>query len=159
MATFGRIVGSQLASLVSNAGRCSARRILVASLSWSHMSHIVQIETQVRDPVAVAAACQRLGLTMPQNETVQLFSSTATGIAVRLNGWRYPVVCETTTGTVKFDNFEGRWGDQKQLDQFLQAYAVERAKLEARRKGHSVSEQALADGSIKLTIQVAGGAT
>lgn len=123
------------------------------------MSHIVQIQTQVRDLQAVVAACQRLGISLPQNETVQLFSSTATGLAVRLNGWRYPVVCETETGTVKFDNFEGRWGDQEQLDQFLQAYAVERAKLEARRKGHSVSEQALADGSIKLTIQVAGGAT
>jgi hypothetical protein len=35
---------------------------------------------------------------------------------------------------------------------------VEKAKAEARRVGHSVSEQALTDGSIKLTIQVTGGA-
>ena len=43
---------------------------------------------------------------------------------------------------------------------FPQVYsvAVEKAKLEARKKGHSVSEQKLTDGSIKLTIQV-GGAT
>jgi uncharacterized protein YfaS (alpha-2-macroglobulin family) len=50
------------------------------------------------------------------------------------------------------------WGDQAKLDQFLQAYATEKAKIEARKRGHSVSEQALADGSIKLTIQVSGGA-
>jgi hypothetical protein len=50
------------------------------------------------------------------------------------------------------------WGDQRQLDRFLQAYAVEKAKIEARKRGHSVTEQALADGSIKLTLQVAGGA-
>jgi hypothetical protein len=37
-------------------------------------------------------------------------------------------------------------------------YAVEKAKLEARRNGHSVHEQTLSDGSIKLSIQVAGGA-
>jgi hypothetical protein len=43
------------------------------------------------------------------------------------------------------------------LAEFLQAYAVERAKIEARKKGHTISEQTLADGSIKLTIQVAGG--
>jgi hypothetical protein len=34
---------------------------------------------------------------------------------------------------------------------------VEKAKIEARKRGHSVFEQPLADGSIKLTIQVAGG--
>ena len=50
------------------------------------------------------------------------------------------------------------WGDQKELDNLLQSYAVEKAKIEARKRGHSVSEQQLADGSIKLTIQVAGGA-
>ena len=50
------------------------------------------------------------------------------------------------------------WGAAQELEKFLQAYAVEKAKIEARRKGHSVTEQALADGSVKLTIQVAGGA-
>ena len=50
------------------------------------------------------------------------------------------------------------WGQQQELDRFLQAYACEKTKIEARKKGHTVSEQMLADGSIKLTIQVAGGA-
>ena len=48
------------------------------------------------------------------------------------------------------------WGDQRELDRFLQAYACERAKIEARRQGHTVTEQPLADGSIKLTIQLGG---
>ena len=56
-----------------------------------------------------------------------------------------------------FDNFNGRWGDQSRLNQFLQAYAVEMTKIEARKKGHSVTETPLSDGSIKLTIQVHGG--
>jgi hypothetical protein len=33
---------------------------------------------------------------------------------------------------------------------------VEKARLEARRRGHAVVEQALADGSIKLSIRVGG---
>ncbi|HWA97694.1 MAG TPA: hypothetical protein VG713_04355 [Pirellulales bacterium] len=45
-----------------------------------------------------------------------------------------------------------------QLGSFLQAYATEKAKLEARRRGHSITEQLLANGSIKLSIRVAGGA-
>jgi hypothetical protein len=44
------------------------------------------------------------------------------------------------------------------LNKFLQFYAVEKARLEARRRGHTVIEQALPDGSVKLTITVGGGA-
>ncbi len=122
------------------------------------MSHIVQIQTQVRDPAAIQAACRRLGLAEPVERTVQLYSGQAIGLTVQLPGWKYPLVCHTASGQVQFDNFGGHWGEQARLDQFLQAYAAEKAKLEARKQGHSVTEQALADGSIKLTIQVSGGA-
>lgn len=121
------------------------------------MSHIVQIQTEVRDPIAIQSACRRLNFAESVHGTVKLFSTTATGWAITLPRWRFPIVCNTDTGKVEFDNFNGQWGDRKQLDRFLQAYAVERASIEARRKGHSVTEQQLADGSIKLTIQVAGG--
>jgi hypothetical protein len=76
-----------------------------------------------------------------------------------LTDWKYPVVFDTAKGEARFDNFHGIWGEQVHLDRFMQAYAVERAKLEARRKGHNTTEQQLADGSIKLRIQVGGGAT
>ncbi len=49
------------------------------------------------------------------------------------------------------------WGTPDELDKLLQIYAVEKAKIEARRKGHSVTEQALPSGEIKLTIHVQGG--
>ena len=122
------------------------------------MSHLVTIKTEVRDAAAVRAGCQRLCLSPPVQGTFELFSGTATGLAVKLPDWQYPVVCDTASGQVKFDNYNGRWGDQKQLDAFLQAYAVEKARMEARRKGHSLTERKLTDGSIKLTIQVNGGA-
>ena len=35
--------------------------------------------------------------------------------------------------------------------------AFEKTKLEARRKGYAVTESPLADGSVKLTVQVTGG--
>jgi hypothetical protein len=117
------------------------------------MSHIVQIQTQVRDGLAVAAACQRLSLPPPQHRTVRLFSETATGLAVELRGWRYPVVCQLASGEVRYDNYNGHWGAQVELDRLLQSYAVEKAKLEARKKGYSVTEQPLPSGAIKLLIQ------
>jgi len=120
------------------------------------MSHIVTIKTQVRDPIAIQSACERLKLPAPVFGKARLFTSEATGWQVKLPEWLYPVVCETDRGEIKFDNFNGRWGEQAKLEMFLQIYAVEKAKLEARKSGHSVSEQQLADGSIRVQIGVAG---
>lgn len=122
------------------------------------MSHIVTIKTEVRDAEAVRAACKRLNLAEPVQGTARLFEGEAEGLLVRLPDWLYPAVVETSSGQVRYDNYEGAWGDLKHLNAFLQAYAVEKAKIEARKKGHSVFEQPLADGSIKLVIQVGGGA-
>ena len=122
------------------------------------MSHIVTIKTEVRDAEAVRAACKRLNLAEPVQGTARLFEGEAEGLLVRLPGWQYPAVVETSTGQVRYDNYEGAWGDPKHLDAFLQAYAVCKATIEGRKKGHSVFEQALSDGSVKLTIQVGGGA-
>ncbi len=122
------------------------------------MSHIVQIQTEVRDPAALRVACERLKLPLPKEGTVKLFSGEVTGLVVQLPGWQYPVVCQPVSGRVVFDNFGGHWGEQQELDRLLQAYAVEKAKIEARKRGHSVTEQPLADGSIKLTIHVGGAA-
>jgi hypothetical protein len=124
----------------------------------NQVSHIVSIKTTVRDAAAVRAACQRLGLAQPVGGKTKLYSGEICGLAVNLPGWQYPIVCDTAAGQVYYDNFGGRWGEQQHLDRFLQAYACEKAKIEARKKGYIVSEQPLADGSIKLSIQVNGGA-
>ena len=120
------------------------------------MSHVVTIATEVRDPAAVAAACRRLGLHEPATGTAKLFEGEAAGLLVRLPNWLYPVVIDTADGRVRFDNFNQAWGRQEELDRFLQAYAVEKATLEARKRGHAVVEQALADGSVRLVIHVGG---
>jgi GAF domain-containing protein len=122
------------------------------------MSHIVTIRALIKDPVALAAACRRLGLQEPVHGTVQMYSGEATGLIVRLPGWRYPVVVDTTKAELHFDNFAGAWGEQSQLDRLIQAYAVEKTRLESRKAGHTMTEQALPDGSIKLVIQTGGAA-
>jgi hypothetical protein len=122
------------------------------------MSHVVQIQTEVRDVAAIVAACRRLALAEPVYGEAKLFSGARTGWQVLLLDWKYPVVFDVNMGHVGFDDFEGRWGNPQELNRFLQAYAVERAKIEARKQGHSVTEQQLADGSIKLTVQVGGAA-
>jgi hypothetical protein len=121
------------------------------------MSHIVSIQTQIRDRAAVEAACTRLHWPAPVQDTFRLFTNYVEGLGVQAPRWRYPIVCDLTNGHLHYDNFEGRWGEPVHLDQFKQAYAIEKAKLEARRQGRSVTETPLSDGSVQLVIELGVG--
>jgi len=117
------------------------------------MSHTVNIDIKMDDMTALKAACKRLGLTM-KDGTHKLYGSTETGIGINLKGWTYPVVLKKD-GTVSYDNYNGSWGKQKELDALKQIYGVEKAKKEARKKGYMVSEKKNAKtGEIKLTINL-----
>jgi hypothetical protein len=72
------------------------------------------LRTHKIDGVAAAihAACQRLGLAPPIQGVHKLFTSTATGLAIRLPGWNYPVVCDLSSGQVQYDNYNGQWKGQ-----------------------------------------------
>ena len=120
------------------------------------MSHIVTVSVEIRDAEAVRSACHRLTLPEPVHGRHRLFSAEVVGLAVELPDWRYPVVCDLSTGQAHYDNYSGRWGDPEKLERLLQMYAVEKCRIEARRKGHSVTEQALTDGSIRLVVGVEG---
>ncbi len=120
------------------------------------MSHVVVIQVEIRDLDAIQSACRRLQLKQPAFGRAALFETEVEGILVELPDWLYPVVCDLDTGEVKYDNFGGAWGEQKHLDRFVQTYCLEKATLEARRKGYAVVEQPLGDGSVKLTINMGG---
>jgi hypothetical protein len=122
------------------------------------LSHIVTVKTEVRDHAAVADACRRLSLTEPTTGTAQLYSGQASGLLVHLPDWLYPLVIDMATGAIRYDNYGGCWGDEQRLHRFLQAYAVERACGEARKKNYATTEQCLADGSIVLELEVGGQA-
>ena len=122
------------------------------------MSHIVTIEVEIRDAAAVRAACSRLRLPEPVQGRHQLFSGEVDGLAVELPDWRYPVVCNLSSGQAQYDNYEGRWGTQDRLDEFVQSYSVEKCRIEARKRGHTLTERALPDGSVKLVVGMEGGA-
>src|SRR5207237_1440489 len=100
--------------------------------------------------------CTRLGLAAPVQGKARLFRGEVSGLLVQLPGWQYPAVIDTESGAVRFDTFEGRWGEPAQLARLLQRYAVEKAKIEARARGYQVSEQTLQDGSIQVQI-IEGG--
>lgn len=117
------------------------------------MSHTATVNTEIKSPEAIIAACRRLGLEEPILGQHDLFESASHhGYAVRLTGWTFPVVCDTKSKKVYFDNYEGRWGDIREFNKFKQAYATEAAKAQARKLGYRVTEQKQPNGAIKLVL-------
>lgn len=116
------------------------------------MSHIVTIKTACKDLAAIRETCKRLSLPDPTIGTYRLYRGDHTGIGVSFPDWHYPIVIDQTSGEIKYDNYGGAWGKQTHLDAFMQRYAVEKARIEARKKGHAFREEKLKDGSVKVTI-------
>ena len=118
------------------------------------MSHTATVSAEFKDVPALRAACKRLGLPDPVLGEHRLFedSTRHKGYAVKLNGWTYPVIINTETKQVYYDNYNGRWGDIAKFNEFKQAYATEAAKAQARKMGYRVSEQRQANGAIKLVL-------
>jgi len=118
--------------------------------------HIVQIQTEVRDPIAVHSACRRLG-----SRARVRYSQTLRDRGCRTPrsapDWLYPCVCDTSAGTVKFDNFGGPGANSNTS---IVSSGVRRGEGEARspQEGLHHDRADLTDGSIKLTIQVGGAA-
>jgi hypothetical protein len=121
------------------------------------MSHIVTIkEILVKDQNAVQEACRRLNLSEPVFGKTSLYGGNVEGLLIQLPNWTYPICCNLETGEIQYDNFKGNWGEQIFLDQFLQMYSVEKAKIEAERVGSSFCEEILENGDIVLEIEEGG---
>lgn len=117
------------------------------------LSHTSEIKTEVRDPAAIIAACKEMGLPVPEHrKDVQFGGTKQSGLCVQLPGWHYPVVIDTATGAMKFDNYNGRWGAQAELQRFTQIYGVSKASLIAKSKGYMVQRTTLDNGTIKLRV-------
>jgi len=98
------------------------------------MSHTVKVRVEVRDHAALAAAARAMGGTVLGGGTHQLYQGPVDGFAVQLPGWKYPVVAVNGTDLV-YDNYEGRWGSQADIDRLLRDYAVEAAVSAAEAQG------------------------
>jgi len=120
------------------------------------MSHTATIKTQFKDEAIVRATCKALGLSEPVTGTHRLYQGTMHGLGVQLPGWNYPVIINTATGAASFDNFNGRWGKQSELDRFTQHYAIEKVSAEARKKGYIVTKRPAANGAMQLVLTNVG---
>lgn len=115
------------------------------------MSHTLNIKTEIKDTAALRAACARLGYQVHEGEA-RLFQGIESGLSVMLPGWNYPVVVKED-GTIRYDNYGGRWGNIEELNKLTAYYGLEKAKIEAWKQGYSVVE-GFNENTQELTLTV-----
>ncbi|MCP4423897.1 MAG: DUF1257 domain-containing protein, partial [Chloroflexi bacterium] len=64
-----------------------------------------------------------------------------------------PVVI-TQNGEVKYDNFNGSWGEQALLDQLIQQYVIAVVGAHAQKQRRHVVMQQKEDGTMIMRLQV-----
>jgi hypothetical protein len=107
----------------------------------------------MKDIDVLKNACKTLGINCLEKSYVDFFDGKRVhGTKVILPNWRYPV-CVTNNGEIIYDNYEGNWGDIKELNALKQRYAVEKTKLVAKRNGYTFTEKKVGN-DIKLFVNV-----
>lgn len=106
------------------------------------MSHTVKVSVELRDREVLEAARVRCKLPEFREGKHDLFQGQHRGLALQLPNWNYPVVIKPESGEAVYDNYNGKWGKQVELDRLCQAYALEAGEREFRRQGFEVVEEA-----------------
>ena len=124
------------------------------------MSHISKIELEVKDLGTLAQACSRLGLELIKGQKTFKWYGREDGKsdhAIKVPGANYEigVIKAGKAFELQCDYYDAAIG--KAIGQkgglLKQAYAVERTKTEARRKGYTVMEQKT-DSGVRLQVQI-----
>jgi hypothetical protein len=129
------------------------------------MSHIQTIEVEITDLQALKNACKRLGLTWKQDQkTFKWWGVQAAQCdhAISIPEAKYEIGvlknADRKGFTLQVDYYDRKATEKiGQLGGFFkQAYALEKAKLEALKKGYFVKEHKINDRQIELRITVGG---
>lgn len=116
-------------------------------------SHTTKVAIEIRSREALAAAVLAMGGSVLGYGTHKLYSSTETGFAVQLPGWRYPVIAKDVGG-LAYDNYNGSWGNAADLTKLTGRYAIEAARAAA--NGQGWMSQDAADGGL-VVFHPSGG--
>jgi len=119
------------------------------------MSHIVTLNLKYTDVQALETACQKRNISYQKHKhKCQIYSNNVDAIfSFKLPGWTFPVAV-MEDGEVKYDNYNGHWGDQSKLDSFSQEYGKQIGIQELAKENMFLSsEEQTEDGTMILTFE------
>lgn len=118
------------------------------------MSHTTTIKVQIKDMNILEKALQELNIPY-QKGTFQLYSSSHSGIAIKLEGWKYPVIF--SKGKIHYDNYGGNWGNQTKLEELINKIIPTYTKIltieELAKMGFRIEQIEEQEGKIIITAQ------
>lgn len=123
------------------------------------MSHTGTIKAKLTDLEAVKRACARLGFGEPVFGAHRLFDNrrdigeAIEGHAVAIPGWQYPVIIRPD-GSIAYDTYKGKWGNEADLGKLQAAYGLEYAMHAAWLQGYSVTEGIDDQSNFTLDIDI-----
>lgn len=119
------------------------------------MSHTTALKAvEMRDESILLQVAEQLKLKHLGKKEFTMYDKTkAVGHGFELPGWSQPLVINTTTGQAAYDNFNGHWGGQVELDKLCQAYAAESNRRQAAAQGYVMQEQYLDNGDLVQTFE------
>lgn len=141
------------------------------------LSHVVSVDIEINDIAAVRAACQRMGWEFKEGQQTYKWWGKSVGDyplpdgvsaddlgkcdhAIGLPGaaWEIGLMKRDGKFVPVWDYFSGGGLEnilpENGMNGFLQAYAIEKAKVECRKQGRSVHETKREDGSVRLEVRV-----
>lgn len=104
------------------------------------MSHSQTIKVLVTNKEALELTAKEMNATSFSTEEgeVRMYDGTYKGMFVHFPGWKYPVVF--SNGEVRYDSYNGAWGNERDLKTFRQSYASNVVRVEGAREGMTVQE-------------------
>lgn len=117
------------------------------------MSHIVKVALKFKVQQALDHAVKVASEGAEQVNDYQFFNrKTASGLGIQFKGWNYKAVINSD-GTMVYDNYKGKWGNQSHMDNFCKEYTFEIARSWAMEMGYMVQD----NGNILTIITPEGG--
>lgn len=117
------------------------------------MSHTVTGNIKITNEEALQRVIEEHKLTLLPKKKHQLFEGEYEGVAVKLDGWRYPVIINTETGDFWYDNYNGQWGHQAELDKFIQDYTLQTMLMAAEANNYMFQTVEMDNGDIELICE------
>jgi len=119
------------------------------------MSHTAALKAvEIRDAEILLQVAKEMKLEYVGHKEYTMYDGQKkVGHGFKLPGWSRELVINTEAGEASYDNYNGHWGNQLELDKLCQAYAAESNRRQAAMQGYAVQEEFLENGDLVQTFE------
>lgn len=122
------------------------------------MSHTLKATAKMnhKELELIKKVGKNLGIKVEEVKNYKMYDGNiVSGIAIHLKNWKYPAIL-TSDNKLVYDNYNGAWGKETELDTFNNEYAAEKQRRFMREHGIQWEEyKNESTGEIEITMELA----